>query len=102
LDTLVLTPATGESWRLPAGRPLAFSPDGTMLLVGRGPSVELWRLDDRSVRPATGDGVTAEILAAAFTPDGRSFATVGWDGSIVIWDTGAAPSVRPVAGFAAP
>jgi WD40 repeat protein len=103
LGPLVLNPATGEQWRLPtAGRPLAFSPDGSALVVAAGNAVQLWDLDHRTVRPGAGDGHRGDVVAAAFAADGATLATVGADGAIVLWDARAAHMVRSIPGFARP
>jgi WD40 repeat protein/tRNA A-37 threonylcarbamoyl transferase component Bud32 len=64
---------------------VAFAPDGKTLAVDIGSGVELWD-------PATGamraflQGHKAGIDWGVFAPDGRVFATGGWDRNVKLWD----------------
>jgi WD40 repeat protein len=101
-STIVLTVADGTTRTLPgAVTPLAFTADAGMLLTSSGPVVQVWDLAAFSVddedpadedpwdeEPPAPRSVTAhrdQVLAAAWAPDGASFATVGSDGAAVVW-----------------
>ena len=65
---------------------LVFSPDNTVLVIGRRTSeIELWNL-------ATGDkfttlkGHTGQVETLIFSPDGKTLVSTGTDGTILVWD----------------
>lgn len=72
------------------GARLAFSPDGTTLALGGtlSKTVSLWDLS--TLRPVGGGlrGHESGVHAAAFSGDGRWFASVGGDGMVRQWETG--------------
>ena len=85
--TVVLTVADGSTRQLAGARPLAFSPDGRMLLAATGPeaaSIQVWDLSRGEAR--TFQAHRGQVLDAAWAPDGASFATVGEDGTAVVWN----------------
>jgi WD40 repeat protein len=66
---------------------LAFSPDGSVLALGRpsGRGVEVWPWSERGRGPILADG-GRPIAAAALSREGRWLAAAGLDGTIVMWD----------------
>ena len=93
------TVAGGSTRQLPGARPLAFSPNGRLLLAATGPeaaSVQVWDLNRGEAR--TFQAHRGQVHAAAWAPDGASFATVGEDGTVVVWN---AASLTPVRSFSA-
>lgn len=75
-------------WQVaPGGTPgcVAFSPDGALLAIARGPAVEIVdRADDRTVRVLTGH--TGPVSGVAFSPDGALLATASYDRTARLWD----------------
>jgi WD40 repeat protein len=70
-----------------APKALAFSPDGSALLVGTaGPRARLWERVDGSTPTVHFLPHNREVSAVAFAPDGRSFLTGSDDGIIRLWD----------------
>lgn len=91
-DLLVLDTATGEqryTANVHAGRiqHVRYSPGGTMIAtLGDDRSIKLWRAT-RGNLIQTHDALDAEIVSAAFTPDGAYLTCGTADGSILQWKT---------------
>jgi WD40 repeat protein/HEAT repeat protein len=77
------------------GNAVAFSPDGATLAVGYGrilggavpgdTAIRLWDAKTGKLLD-TFEGHTNAVLTLAFSPDGKSFASVSRDGTIRVWD----------------
>ncbi|WP_422929066.1 WD40 repeat domain-containing protein [Singulisphaera sp. PoT] len=71
---------------------VAFSPDGRTVAAAmirldvESASVEVWEVPTGKSK-GTLKGLDPEIRQVVFTPDGKSFATVGSDGDTRLWDT---------------
>lgn len=65
---------------------LAFSPDDTVLVAGlMGGQIELWDLTTGE-KITTLNGHTATVEALVFSPNGKTLASTGTDGTIIVWD----------------
>jgi DNA-binding SARP family transcriptional activator len=95
--TLIVRPTTGATKELSGvDKASALSPDGTTLLVADGADVVL-RDANTDARRGEGRRHLGDVLATAWAPDGRTFASVGADGLAIVWD---ATTRRPRATFA--
>ena len=67
------------------GRPdkLDFSPDGK-ILAGCGREVYLWDVETGKLID-TLTGHINQVFTIAFSPDGKTLASGGWDSTVIIW-----------------
>ena len=72
---------------------LAFSNDGTLLASVGGESlqyrpgdVKLWDVKSGKL-VASLEGHPSNVWAVAFSPDGKTLVTTGYDGKVLVWDT---------------
>jgi WD40 repeat protein len=74
--------------------------DGGRTLVTAGDTTTLWSLADprRPRRFGASFGDQNEVFAAAFSPDGRTLVTGGYDTTIEVWDVSDPAHVRTLAG----
>jgi serine/threonine protein kinase/WD40 repeat protein len=96
----------------PAGlsrvRALAFSPDGKTLAIARDRRLLLWDVGRRTFRPGLPEeGLHANLLSLAYSPDGTRLAAGLEDGTFCVWDLSedkllhsAASEAGPVTGLA--
>jgi WD40 repeat protein len=86
-NTVVVSPAAGTSRVLPgAVTPLAFSADSRLLLAADGSQAQVWDLRTTGGTPRLFVAHRDHVLAAAFSSDDTRFATVGADGTAVVWN----------------
>jgi WD40 repeat protein len=71
---------------------MAFSPDGMSLATAGDESMLLWKVADGTVTGPLAEH-TGEIDSLVFSPDGSLLVTVGFDGSVRLWD---ATTGRPI------
>jgi WD40 repeat protein len=75
-------------------RPLALSPEGTTLAVGRGDgSVRLWDTATWTER-ASCDGQKSFTFWLEYAPDGQTLASGGSDGTVQFWHATSKPPTR--------
>ena len=64
---------------------VGYSPDGKLLAAGHGADVSL--LDSATGQVIkTLKGHEAEVHGLAFSPDGKTLTTAGWDNKVILWD----------------
>ncbi|MCA0457636.1 MAG: hypothetical protein LCI00_26960 [Chloroflexi bacterium] len=73
-----------ESNPIPVGG-LAFSPDGTILAVGGGGTLQLWDVATNTMQTSLETGAT-DISALSFSPDGSTLIYGGSGSGIWVWD----------------
>lgn len=65
---------------------LAFSPDSTVLAIGRGNGgIELWEITTGDPL-TTLDGHVGQVETLTFSPDSKTLVSTGQDGTILVWD----------------
>jgi WD40 repeat protein len=70
---------------LPGRRCVALSPDGKRVAAADGPSVKVWDLKTGQAQLAF-NGHSREVLAVAFSRDGKRLVSAGADQSAIVWD----------------
>ncbi|CCH27940.1 WD40 repeat domain-containing protein [Actinosynnema sp. NPDC047251] len=80
--------------------PVAFSPDGKVLVTGSNDdSVQLWDITDRERPRALGEplvGHSGYVHFAVFTPDGRSLVTGSADQTLRLWNVADPAAAQPL------
>lgn len=75
--------------KLPSARSLAFSPDGTLLVLGHTPTLTVWGVADGKP-PRLQDTIRAHtdtINAVAFSPNGKLLGSASSDRLVRLWNT---------------
>ena len=75
-----------EDIKVKRSRTLAFSPDDTLLLSGlTAGKIEVWDLTTREKLTSL-DGHRNGLFQLKFSPDGKTMASIGGEGTILVWD----------------
>jgi hypothetical protein len=82
--------AEGHTFALPRQSYVAFSPDGTLLAAGSRSTIAIWNVATWAARPNL-TGVTGDIGALAFTPNGQSIISIDSDDKLYMHGLTGAP-----------
>jgi WD40 repeat protein len=72
---------------------VAFSPDGKLIAMDSGKTVELWDIATGH-KLRTFNGHTDIVTSVAFSRDGRWLASASWDGKVKLWDVATAREIH--------
>jgi len=73
-----------------------YSPDASLLALWGEYGLGLWSTESESFVRSNRN----RLLVATFSPDGRTLATGGWDGTITLWDVATGEELHSVPGHA--
>jgi WD40 repeat protein len=76
---------------------LAFSPDSSLLAIGVGTEIKIWRVNDWNIVHVL-KGHTATIQSISFDSSGNFLASASWDKSIKIWRISDGQLIRTLTG----
>ncbi len=76
---------------------LAASPDGKQIASGLGAKVLVWDAATGALL-RTLEGHRRQVAALAYSPDGTTLASGGWDGAVVLWDVKSGDKQRTLSG----
>jgi WD40 repeat protein len=76
---------------------VAVSPDGKQIASGLGAKVLVWDAAGGGALIHTLEGHQRQVAALAYSPDGATLASGGWDGAVVLWDVKSGDKQRTLA-----